>query len=201
MTSVRLVGLPELRWLAGPGAGTASADGSSLTMTAPPRSDWFNDPGSATRHASAPALVVPADQDLQLSARVQVGFASAFDAGVLFVHQSAEDHAKLCFERSPDGEPMVVTVVTRRVSDDSNEPVIDGDSVHLRVSRLGDVFAFHYSTDGERWRLSRLFRLRTPQAPTTVGFLAQSPTGDGCTVVFGDVVHMATTLVDPRDGT
>jgi hypothetical protein len=50
-------------------------------MTAPPLSDWLNDPGSATRHASAPALVVPADRDLQLSARVQVGAATAQPAG------------------------------------------------------------------------------------------------------------------------
>ena len=95
---------------------------------------------------------------------------------------------------------MVVTVVTREVSDDSNEPVVDGDTVHLRVSRIGEVFAFHFSADGTAWRLSRLFRLRHPAAPTTVGFLAQSPTGDGCRVVFDRIVLSASSLADPRDG-
>lgn len=200
MTPVRVDGFPELRWLAGPGAGIASVEAGALTMEAPPRSDWFNDPGGPARHASAPALVIPCDADLQLSARVTVDFASAFDAGVLFVHQGDDDHAKLCFERSPQGEPMVVTVVTREVSDDSNEPVVDGDGVQLRISRIGEVFAFHFSIDGRRWRLSRLFRLRDPAAPTTVGFLAQSPTGEGCRVVFDRLALTATTLDDPRDG-
>ena len=198
--SVSFTGLPELRWLEGPGTGVASVDAGALTMEAPARSDWFNDPGGPERHASAPALVMSADDDFQLSARVTVDFASAFDAGVLFVHQGADDHAKLCFERSPQGEPMVVTVVTREVSDDSNEPVVDADAVHLRVSRIGEVFAFHFSVDGVRWRLSRLFRLRHPAAPTTVGFLAQSPTGEGCRVAFDRILWTRTTLADPRDG-
>jgi hypothetical protein len=85
------------------------------------------------------------------------------------------------------------------VSDESNEPVLDGQSVHLRVSRSADVFAFHFSSDVERWRLSRLFRLRDPSAPTAVGFLAQSPTGDGCEVRFDQIRHAPDGLVDPRD--
>jgi regulation of enolase protein 1 (concanavalin A-like superfamily) len=197
---VRIPGLPELTWLPGPGAGEASSDATRLTMVAPAGSDWFNDPAGSVRHASAPVLAFPVEGDLQLSARVTVDFASDYDAGVLFVHQGPDDHAKLCFERSPDGEAMVVTVVTRGVSDDSNEPVVDGRSVDLRVSRIGDVFAFHFSLDGERWRLSRLFGLRDPSAPTTLGFLAQSPTGQGCTVEFGRISLTATTLADPRDG-
>ncbi|MEO1060221.1 MAG: DUF1349 domain-containing protein [Actinomycetota bacterium] len=197
---MRVPGLPRLTWLPGPGEGRATADGAALTMIAPAGSDWFNDPAGPTRTASAPVLTLPADDDLQLATRVTVDFASAYDAGVLFVHQGPDDHAKLCFERSPDGEAMVVTVVTREVSDDSNEPVIAGRSVHLRVSRMGDVFAFHFSTDGERWRMSRLFRLREPSAPTTLGFLAQSPTGEGCTVVFDRISLTSATLADPRDG-
>jgi hypothetical protein len=33
-----------------------------------------------------------------------------------------------------------------------------------------------------------------------VGFLTQSPTGDGCTARFSDVVFVPATLLDPRDG-
>ena len=131
---------------------------------------------------------------------MRVDFASAFDAGVLFVHRSADHYAKLCFERSPDGEPMIVTVVTRGVSDDSNEPVIGDDAVHLRVARTGGIFAFHYSVDGERWRLSRLFGLGDPTGPVSVGFVAQSPTGDGCTAIFDRIRFVRSGLGDPRDG-
>ncbi len=48
--------------------------------------------------------------------------------------------AKLCFEYSPQGQPMVVSVVTRGVSDDCNSVDIAGNSVYLRVYRHGKVW-------------------------------------------------------------
>ena len=101
---MQLPGLPELTWLPGPGEGRATVDGAALTMIAPAGSDWFNDPGGPSRNASAPVLTLPADDDLQLAARVTVDFASAFDAGVLFVHQGPDDHAKLCSRRIGIGD-------------------------------------------------------------------------------------------------
>ena len=56
--------------------------------------------------------------------------------------------AKLCFEYSPQREPMVVSVVTRGLSDDCNSFVVDGATVWLRIARVGSAFAFHASTDG-----------------------------------------------------
>ena len=57
--------------------------------------DRFNDPDGPSRHASAPVLAFDITEDGQLSAQVDVTFESAFDAGVLFVHQSNDDYAKL----------------------------------------------------------------------------------------------------------
>jgi regulation of enolase protein 1 (concanavalin A-like superfamily) len=194
----------ELGWLAA--VGDATVDDAVLTMTAGPMTDWFNDPTSAetadpARVANAPALVAAIDGDFQLSATVTVDFAATFDAGVLFVHHGADDWAKLCFEVDPTGQPMVVTVVTRGVSDDSNEPAVDGRTVHQRISRFGGALAFHYSLDGSTWKLSRLFALRSPTPELNVGFLAQSPTGAGCTARFSNVRFSRTTLLDARDGT
>ncbi|MEM7341867.1 MAG: DUF1349 domain-containing protein [Actinomycetota bacterium] len=191
-------GVGEWRWLAE--RGSASVDGARLKLEAPARSDWFSDPMSGARHASAPALVFTPAGDFQLSAQVKVGFASAFDAGVLFVHVDADRYAKLCFEYSPDGEPMVVSVVTRTVSDDANGPIINGNRIFLRVSRIGETFAFHHSADGERWALTRLFSIGPDAVGSFVGFLAQSPTGDGCQVTFSNVRLDRQTLADVRDG-
>ena len=66
---------------------------------------------------------------------------------------------KLCFEFSPDGEPMIVSVVTRGVSDDANSWVVDGRTVWLRVSRIDHAFAYHASLDGKTWRMIRFFTI------------------------------------------
>ena len=191
-------GFPAVAWLGE--AGEADLDGDTLRMTAGAKTDWFNDPAGGAVHRNAPCLALPADRDLQVSARVRVDFQRAFDAGVMFLHQGPQDYAKLCFERAPSGEAMVVSVVTRGSSDDANGPVIDAAFVHLRVSRMGPVFAFHHSPEGRSWTLTRLFTLRDPSRPTRLGFLAQSPTGPSCSVSFDQLSYAETTLRDPRDG-
>jgi regulation of enolase protein 1 (concanavalin A-like superfamily) len=199
---MELSGVPPLDWLDGVGDATLEAD--VLTMQAAPKTDWFNDPASSERVANAPALMCGVSGDFQLEATINVDFAATFDAGVLFVHQTADDWAKLCFERDPTGQPMIVTVVTRGVSDDSNEPAVRGNTVRVRISRFGTALAFHYAhsaLDGTTlWALSRFFALRSPTLPMSVGFLTQSPIGNGCTARFSDVVFATTTLADPRDG-
>jgi len=195
---VELTPLPfSTRWLGTPA--DASADGHSLKIVAGPRSDWFTHPGTGEAKLDAPGLVGRTGGDFVFSARVEVGFASRFDAGVLALWHDERTWAKLCFEYSPDGEAMVVSVVTRVTSDDCNSFVVTGNAVWLRISRIGNEFAFHASTDGLAWRLVRHFAL-TPEDEIEVGFLAQSPTGDGCTATFSEIRFLATTLEDLRSG-
>src|SRR5437764_9627418 len=94
--------------------------------------------------------------------------------------------AKLCFEYSPQGEPMVVSVVTRGVSDDCNSVVVKGDAVWLRIARIGKAYAFHASMDGSSWSFVRHFALGSDEDPE-VGLEAQSPVGEGCTVRFPEI--------------
>merc|ERR1712032_445160 len=159
-------------------------------MTSPPCVDWFNDPASSERKNSAPVLAFPApSSDWQFSAKVKVEHKSLFDAGVLFVYQSDDDYAKLCFEFSPEKEGTVVSVITRETSDDANGAQIDGDTVYLRVSKYKEVLAFHYKhvAEGSKWRLNRIFRLRNPTAAMSIGVLAQAPTGDKRTATFSEM--------------
>jgi regulation of enolase protein 1 (concanavalin A-like superfamily) len=198
---VTLPGLPTLDWI-GDDAPTSQV-GDALTMSAGPQTDWFNDPAGPTRLSSAPALVFAVDSDVQLSATVTVDFAAMFDAGVLFVHQTDDDWAKLCFEQAPSGDAMAVSVVTRLVSDDCNGPVVTGNTVRLRVSKIGGAIAFHHALvddPTETWHMTRLFALRYPDLPMHMGVLAQSPTGDGCQVTFSDLRVVRETLRDQRNG-
>ncbi|MFD4137846.1 DUF1349 domain-containing protein [Streptomyces sp. NBC_00390] len=199
------VKLPELPFplrAYGPEADWTHEDG-VLTAWAGPRQDRFVPPtGHALDPASdAPRLLGAPEGDFQLLARAKVGFATAFDAGVLYVHVSEREWAKLCLELSPD-RPTVCTVVTRGHSDDANSFVVEGDSVWLRVSRTGKAFAFHASTDGEQWTFVRIFALGDEEqaGAALVGFGAQSPVGEGCVVTFDRIEYRPSWPAGLRDG-
>jgi regulation of enolase protein 1 (concanavalin A-like superfamily) len=174
---------------------------SAHRITAGPSTDLFIDPDTGERNLNAPRLLVPVRGSFQFSARVRAQFAATFDAGVLLVWIDEETWGKLCFERSPQGDPMVVSVVTRGVSDDANGFTVDGDTVWLRISHNGTTYAFHASTDGTRWQLIRHFRLSTTPSEMLIGFEAQSPTGVGCSADFDQVRFIPTALAELRDGT
>ena len=192
--------------LAESGSGVWRREGDALVADAPAHTDFYANPGGdASGDAesllnAATLLGTPPEGDFQFSARVTVEFRAQFDAGVLFLWADAEHWAKFCFELSPAAEPMVVSVVTRVVSDDANAFVVPGRSVWLRVSRLDDVYAFHASTDGTWWRLVRVFALGDQGAVHRIGFEVQSPTGDGCVVRFDDINFAPHRLRDLRDG-
>jgi len=107
---------------------------------------------------------------------------------------------KFCFEFSPASSPMVVSVVTRGVSDDANAFVVADRTVWLRVSRIERVYAYHASTDGTTWQLVRVFHLGDDTAGHQIGFEAQSPTGNGCTVTFDHIGFTTQRLTELRDG-
>jgi regulation of enolase protein 1 (concanavalin A-like superfamily) len=171
-----------------------------LTITAGKQTDWFANPAGGDPASNAPvALFRPPDTHCLLSARVSVEFTAKFDAGVLFVWAGETLWAKLCFEYSPDRQPLVVSVVTRGVSDDCNSVAIDGQSVYLRVARTPQTLAFHYSHDGKLWHFVRYFTLGET-ADFQAGFSVQSPTGERCQATFSEIRYQAGVLNDNRSG-
>jgi len=168
-----------------------------LTLAAGPMTDFFVDPATGDVVANAVARLEPVDGDFVLSALVQAALVSTFDAGALFVRGGERTWAKLALELSPQGDAMIVSVVTDGRSDDCNSVVVDGRSVWLRVARMGDAFAFHSSADGRWWSLVRHFHL---PGVTEAGCAAQSPTGTGCTAIFSEVRLERRTLAELRDG-
>ncbi|MES9522890.1 DUF1349 domain-containing protein [Streptomyces capoamus] len=200
MTGPALPQLPFALRAHGPD-GDWSYAGGVLTGRAGARTDRFVPPtGEDLEPASdAPRLLGAPEGDFRLAARVTVGFRAPFDAGALYVHAGDRAWAKLCLEYSPD-VPTVCTVVTRGHSDDANSFTVRGDSVWLRVSRTGRAFAFHASPDGEHWTFVRLFTLGEETAPALVGFLAQSPVGEGCAVRYDRIAFTPGPPDDLRDG-
>jgi regulation of enolase protein 1 (concanavalin A-like superfamily) len=172
-----------------------------LTLTAAAGTDLFVDPAGvdpgqipdAGRFAGLP----PAG-DFTLAAQVSVEFGSMYDAGVLLLYAAERRWAKLCFEYSPQLIPTAVTVVTNQTSDDSNSFEVDGRTLWLRITRSGAAWAFHASTDGAWWRLLRYFTLGLDLV--RVGFLAQSPTGEGCAATFDHITFRPGAPENLRDG-
>ncbi|MFB7251274.1 DUF1349 domain-containing protein [Microbacterium sp. NPDC056234] len=196
--------LPPLSWVPVEGEGSVDPTTGTLTLRSAGGVDWTNDAtGGEQQHRAASLAFVAPPTPFMLSANVFVdGDRTTFDAGALSIWSDRDHWAKLCFENSPDGEPMVVSVVTNTYSDDVNSRLVVDSSVFLRLAFLGDdAWAFHSSTDGERWDFVRLFHLAVPAGtPTYVGFLSQAPCGDRCDVVFSDVRIRHSLLSDTRNG-
>jgi uncharacterized protein len=204
MDSVNVPGLPFDLAPVGAPACVHRLRGEALVLTGAGSTDLFVDPaGDGSKGPDAGRLAgLPPAGDFSLAARVSVEFGSMYDAGALLLHAGDLRWAKLAFEYSPQRRPTAVTVVTNGRSDDSNSFEVDGDSLWLRITRFGRAWAFHGSTDGAWWRLLRYFSLGDDPVgePVTVGFLAQSPTGDGCTAVFEQITLSTGAPKDLRDG-
>jgi regulation of enolase protein 1 (concanavalin A-like superfamily) len=200
MKAFRLPAVPaELAWRLDP-VEWAVEEGGGLSVQAGEKTDLFVDPESGARSDAAPAaLFLPPDRSFTLSARVSVAFASTFDAGVLHVRAAEDRWAKLCYEYSPQGEPMVVSVVTHGLSDDCNSAVVGRKSVYLRIAQGEAATAFHYSLDGESWSFVRFFSLGSREG-LRVGFSSQSPTGTGCRAEFSEIRYRPGIPRDFRSG-
>ncbi len=200
MTSFTLPNIPAtLQWRHQPVDWKLDAE-HRLSIVAGEKTDWFIDPAGTYTVDNAPvALFTPPDANFLLSVKVSVEFASDFDAGALQLRARDDLWAKLCFEYSPQHQPMIVSVVTRGVSDDCNSAAIGGREVYLRVAHTPQTTAFHYSLEGGYWRLARYFTLGK-LSNLQVGFSSQSPTGQRCTAVFSAISYRAGTLKDNRSG-
>lgn len=179
-----------------------------ISVRAPALSDIFIDPhkggqstATASRHNAALLMTNPPEGDFQFGATVNVEFAAAFDAGVLFLKINETHWAKLCFEYSPDLKPMVVSVVNKGgTSDDANAFIVDGREVKLRISRKDGVFAFHATNNDESWTLVRIFAFEIDDKNLQIGFEAQSPSAGGCNVSFSACSLTDVSLEDFRNG-
>ncbi|MCU0903177.1 MAG: DUF1349 domain-containing protein [Tabrizicola sp.] len=170
-----------------------------VVIHAGPGTDAFVPPdgGPVTDRLPGLRLAVPASP-WAVSAHVQPTFRAGFDAGALVLRTDGTAWAKLAFECAPDMRRMAVSVVTRDRSDDANGPLVDAAGLWLRACWTGQAHAFHMSTDGNRWDFLRFFAL--PLRVVAVDFIAQSPTGQGCSVAISEARFLERAPADLRDG-
>lgn len=199
MSQVNLMSIPApLSWENLPAAWNID-NGEVLSIQAGRITDLFIDPNGKGRSTNSPRLIFRPQGDFTLSAHVKVNFKSKFDAGVLLIYAHEHLWAKLCFEYSPQHKPTIVSVVTREFSDDCNSITVDSDETYLRIAKIDNTFALHMSYDGRFWHLLRYFTLGEI-GEYSVGFSAQSPTGESCAVTFDQIQYQSRRLSDLRSG-
>lgn len=205
MSDQRQVTVPGLPPLLSEGPVLAAPPAQSqgqVVLTAAARADMFLDPAGPEHTADAERFVTEVRGDFIFSAFVKPVFVTDFDSGVLLGYVDPSTWFKLCAELDTFGVARVVSVVTRNgLSDDSDSVDIDRGGVFLRIARLGSAFAMHCSSDGVHWRMVRYFALgAVPPASVKVGIMAQSPSGEGTTATFSELLLESRTLGGVRDG-
>jgi regulation of enolase protein 1 (concanavalin A-like superfamily) len=167
--------------------------GQMLTITAGKQTDWFVSPMGDSHRNNSPRFLFKPAADFLLSAKVNVGFRSQWDAGALVLYESDSLWAKLCFENTIEKRTAIVSVVTRDASDDSSSIEMTGPSVYLKIAKSGPAIFFYASQDGQSWKIIRTFSLGKTHN-LLVGFSSQSPVGDGATTVFSDIRYAPRTV-------
>ena len=189
---------PGFHWLNEPAQWTFTDRG--LVVQAEQKTDYFIDPAGTGVKTDGHFLYTEFQGDFTLSTFAQVDMEADFDAAVLLVMVDEANWGKLCYEYS-SRRPMIVSVVTRpgSLSDDCNSLAVPQTGIHLRITRFGPCFAFHYSHDGAWWELVRYFRMESEE-PVKVGVVAQSPTGNGCQVIFQHLTYSPEPVTEIRSG-
>ena len=151
---------------------------STLSVTVAQGTDYFNNPEDGSATGSAPFLYAELEGNFVIKALVEPDFSSQWNAVALMVHRDSLNWIKFAFENSDATGPGIVSVVTRGSSDDANGAVLkDLPRVWLAIARKDEVYAMHWSVDGEHYRMARLAAL-PGVGKVKAGIEVQSPVGE-----------------------
>jgi len=198
MDLINLNSIPsELKWK-NPPLEWKVKQGATLSITAGKLTDLYNDPEGLPAVNNSPLLLFMPRGNFILSSKVKVSFSNIYDGGALILFRNPSCWAKLCFEFSYKTKPTIVSVVTKKFSDDCDSIQVEDSHVYLRISRIGRSFAFHISNNGRKWDFIRCFTLETSE-DIPAGFSAQSPKGKSCKAVFSEISFMPEKLENVRE--
>lgn len=196
--TVRNNSIPHLMtWTNKPLAFSAAKD--VIRIKAGAQTDMFRDPNVTYNTDNAPKLLFDADDDFVLSASIQHAFTNKWDGGAFVLFEDSLNWIKFCFEKDYTGAKRVVSVVTKDISDDCNSAEINSSVVFYKMAKAGNVITLYYSLNGKKWLLIRHLQFNNKK-PIRIGFLAQSPTGKSCDVIFSNIHYVAKRIKDPYIG-
>jgi regulation of enolase protein 1 (concanavalin A-like superfamily) len=176
-----------------------SQKNNEMIMVAGEKTDMFRDPNVTYNTDNAPKLLFRPDNDFVLIASIEHSFVSKWDGGAIVLKQDSLNWIKFCFEKDYTGARRVVSVVTKKISDDCNSVELKTNKVYYKMARADNVITLYYSLDAKKWFLVRHLQFETGK-DLTLGFLAQSPTGKRCEVKFSNISYKAKKIKDPYLG-
>lgn len=143
------------------------------------KTNLFNNPSTKMSIRSAPiAWLSTRMENFAFGATIKADLTTTFDAVGLIVSSRNNWWAKFLHEMSPEKNRTVVSVISSPLSDDSNGPVAEFDSIRLRITNDGNAIAMHWA-ESDHWHLAR-FAPRPNNDPLSIGLLAHSSLGTGC---------------------
>jgi uncharacterized protein len=168
-------------------------DHAVVELSAKGKTNLFNNPNGKYYVQDAPMLVFEPDSDFVMSAKVTGDLKEIYDVMALVVYQDKDLWAKLCFENSVEKTPTIVSVVTRKLSDDCNSMYVNNDFAYLSIMRKNNEFSFFYSSDEENWKMIRHFNLDITNQ-IKVGFAVHGSRGNGFSAKFSDIKFLPRSL-------
>jgi regulation of enolase protein 1 (concanavalin A-like superfamily) len=163
---------------------------SVVTITAPGKTNLFNNPSGSHNKQDASMLLFYPDSNFVFKAKIKADLKEVYDVAALVLYQNKELWAKLCYEYSAEKKATVVSVVTKKYSDDCNSVEIPGNYIYYAIVKKGDEFSFHYSIDNVNWHLVRHFRMKFNN-DLRVGFAVHCSKSDLFSAEFSDVKYSA----------
>jgi regulation of enolase protein 1 (concanavalin A-like superfamily) len=197
---IKLPGITFTRSLNGAAAHAKVEDG-RLTLTSEARRDNFRDPNGKMSNNSAPLLLTEVDnrKPFTLTAKITPTFLKTYDAGTLYIYVKDDLWLKLAMEMDERQKTRIVSVRTIGTSDDNDHDVVTSKGVYMKISSDAKIIGFYYSLDKKTWQLIRLFKNDYP-ALIWMGVSAQSPIGNGTSVMFEDLSLKEESVSDFRLG-
>ncbi len=194
----------EFKWI---NEGNVKTEESRIEIDAPAQSDFFCNNGAISEEGitpetlcNAPFYYTEVAGDFVMKVKVSHDFKDTYDSSSVMVMKDMQNWAKACFEKTDFGTHAAVSVVTKNgESDDANGCNIEGNVAWLQVTRCGQSFAFHYSTDGENYYMMRFFNMSVGEV-VKVGLLAQAPIGDGGVRIYENLTIEQVTVKNIRFG-
>jgi regulation of enolase protein 1 (concanavalin A-like superfamily) len=183
---IRISSIPyPLTWDIAPNSFTVKNN--SITINAGKATDLYSFVDGSYYVNTAPKILFSPDADFIFSAKIKVDFKNIYDGGAILIYSDTTTWAKLLFEMHDDKSlGLGASFVKGKHGDDSYHLTLSSNEVYTKVIRSGSIFCFYYSSDGKAWKLLRTFPYDEVKT-LKIGFYAQSPKGESCTVEFSDI--------------
>ncbi len=188
LTDINIKSIPYKLYLKNEAVSVSTPGDTMLLLESPAKTNLFVSPNGKYNNQMAPMVLFKPDSSFVFKAKVSAKLKEVYDVATLLIYQDSEYWAKFCYENSVEKKPTIVSVVTRKYSDDCNSSSIAKEYAYMAIVKKGMEVSFHYSPDGNEWKLIRHFRLQKTDN-IQLGFAVHCSRGNGFKAAFSDIAY------------